>query len=261
MSSHFTRPLGCHLLAAVIVVATGIRPGSASAQSTVSNLLAAFDVIERVQCDVRRDTEAGAQRGRMLSRVSFARPDRLHVDNISPLPRRIVCDGTNFFSYVEGDPMGFSRPVSELIEGMLHGLRALPGTPMEHLLRLQGRPETNLPPSPGFSRCVRILGPAPQATLAFDAAGRLARLELFDSANASQPMAVWDYAAFIEAAPGVWIPTVHKAVMQMGAGGGARETSRFENYRVGATLDPALFDPARHFRSVVFTNSFEAIYK
>lgn len=261
MRSPFTRRLGRHLVAALIVTAAGVCPGLAFAQSTVSNLIAAFDVIDRVQCDVRRDTEAGVQRGRMLSRVSFARPDRLHVDNISPLPRRIVCDGTNFFSYVEGDPTGFSRPVSALDPSMLFGLRALPGTPMEHLLRLQGRPETNLPPAPGFSRCVRILGPAPQATLAFDIQGRLVRFEIFDDPASSQPMAVWDYAGFIEPAPGVWIPTLHKAVMHMGGGGGARETSRFENYRVGATLDPSLFDPARHFRSVMFTNSFDAIYK
>ncbi|MBU4460237.1 MAG: hypothetical protein KJ579_06700 [Verrucomicrobia bacterium] len=260
MSSHFVGPLATHVLVAVAVGAVGLTPSPAAAQSTVSNLLAAFDVVDRVQCDVRRDTEAGARRGRMLSRVSFAKPDRLHVDNISPLPRRIVCDGTNFFSYVEGDPTGFSRPVAELDPAMLFGLHALPGTPMEHLLRLQGRPETNLPPVPGFTRRVRILGPAPQATLAFDAQGRLARLEIYDDPNSSQPMAVWDYAGFIEPAPGVWIPTLHKAVMRM-KGGGARETSRFENYRVGATLDPSLFDPARHFRDVVFTNSFDAIYK
>lgn len=260
MSWHFTRWAARHFLVCVAIVATGAPSLPAAAQSTVSNLLAAFDVVDRVQCDVRRDTEAGARRGRMLSRVSFAKPDRLHVDNISPLPRRIVCDGTNFFSYVEGDPTGFSRPVPALDPDMLFGLRALPGTPMEHLLRLQGRPETNLPPAPGFTRCVRILGPPPQATLAFDAQGRLARLEIFDDPNSSQPMAVWDYSGFIEPAPGVWIPTLHKAVMRIGSGG-ARETSRFENYRVGATLDPSLFDPARHFRTVVFTNSFDAIYK
>jgi hypothetical protein len=254
-----THPAGCTLLLAAVLCAAGLHP--APAQSTVSNLIASYDAIDLVQCDVRRDTEAGVQHGRKLSRVSFARPDRLHVENVSPLRRRIVSDGTNFFSHVDGDPLGFSRPVADLEESMRMGLRAVPATPMEHLLRLQGRPETNVPAAPGFSRCVRVLGTPPHALLAFDNRDRLVRIEIFAEADAAEAVAAWDYSEFLEAAPGVWIPTVHRAVMQMGAAGAARETARFENYRIGAALDPSLFDPTRHFRSVVFTNSFEAIYK
>ena len=243
-------------------VAMGVATAAAaSAQSTVSNLLAGYETVDCVQCDVRRDTESGLQHSRKLSRVAFERPDRLHVENFAPLARKIVCDGTNFFSYVDGDPMGFSRPVAELDEPMLMGLRAVPGTPMEHLLRLQNRPETHVPPKPGFSRCVRIVGPPPQALLAFDDRNRLVRIEIYDHADATNAVASWDYAEFLEPAPGVWIPTVHRAVLQVENGSPVRETARFENYRIGDRLDPTLFDPARHFRSVTFTNSFDAIYK
>lgn len=249
-------------MAAALAGTAWLVPAVSPAQSTVSNLLAGYATIDRVQCDVRRDSEAGVQRGRMLSRVSFARPDRLHVENASPIVRRIVCDGTNFHSYVEGDPLGFARPVAELTESMLFGLRAVPGTPMEHLLRLQGRPETNLPPTAGAARCVGIQGPAPHAILAFDDRDRLIRVEIFPHAGVTNTAASWDYSGFIEAAPGVWIPTVHKAVMQMGENGGtARETARFENYRIGAAIAPALFEAPRHFPGVTFTNTFEAIYK
>lgn len=245
----------------LVASAAALVAAAASAQSTVSNLLASCAAVDRVHCDVRRDSEAGAQRGRKLSRVTYERPDRLHVENFSPLARHIVCDGTNFFSHVEGDRMGFSRPVRELDETMLLGLRAVPGTAMEHLLRLQGRPETNLPPAPGFARCVRILGPSPQAVLAFDTRDRLTRIEVFAGPDATEAVAVWDYSEFLEAAPGVWIPTLHRAVMQMGPGGAVRETSRFENYRIGGTIAPGTFDPAAYFGTVVFTNSFDAIYK
>jgi hypothetical protein len=257
MPRRFRPSLRAPCLAAGVALAAAAAP----AQSTVSNLLAAYSAVDRVECDVRRDTEAGTRRGRMLSRVSFVRPDRLHVENVVPLRRRIVSDGTNFYSYVDGDPMGFMRPVARLDEAMRQGLLAVPGTAMEHLLRLQGRPETNLPPAPGFARCVRILGPAPQAVLALDDHGRLARLEILAGTNAAEAVASWDYSGFIEAAPGAWIPTVHRAVLQMGSAGAARETARFENYRVGVTIDPARFDASQFFPRVKFTNSLEAIYR
>ncbi len=244
-----------------LAAALALAAAAAPAQSTVSNLIASYAAVDRVECDVRRDTEAGTRRGRMLSRVSYARPDRLHVENVAPLRRRIVSDGTNFFSHVDGDSMGFMRPVALLDEAMRQGLLAVPGTAMEHLLRLQGRPETNLPPAPGFARCVRILGPPPQAVLAFDGDGRLARLEILAGTNATEVVAAWDYSAFIQAAPGAWVPTVHRAVLQMGPAGAARETARFENYRVGTTIDPARFDPAPFFPGVKFTNSLDAIYR
>ena len=58
----------------------------------------------------------------MLSRVYYQRPDRLHVENFSPVKRHIVSDGTVFRSYTEGAPQGFSRPVAELNEEMLRNL-------------------------------------------------------------------------------------------------------------------------------------------
>lgn len=232
-----------------------------NSQGTVSNLLARYDTLDSVVCDVRRDVESGGQRGRRLSRVAFERGGRLHVENLAPLRRRIVCDGTNFFSHAEGDPLGFSRPVAGLDEPMRIGLFAVPGTPMEHLLRLKDRTETLLPDAPEWSRRVGVQGDPLYAILCFDAEDRLVRVELFPDAGARQPDAVWTYEGFVDPGGGAWIASVHRTEVRAGDGESVRETARFDNLRVGAAIDDSMFDPLRHFSGVTFTNTFEAIYR
>ena len=93
--------------------------GTLRAETVAEQLIAGYERVQSVSCEIRRDMETSARKMRWLSRVYFQRPDRLHVDNSAPLPRRIVADGTNFFSYAEGDRKGFSRPIAQLDTDML----------------------------------------------------------------------------------------------------------------------------------------------
>jgi outer membrane lipoprotein-sorting protein len=108
------------------------------AQTLAERLLAQYDAVRSLSCEIRKDVSGAAGTVRTLSRVYYERPDRLNVENFTPVKRRIVCDGTNFFSYVEGDSKGFTRPVAELDEIMLLQLRKIPGTAADHLFRLRG---------------------------------------------------------------------------------------------------------------------------
>ena len=106
-----------------------LAAGAARGETVRERLLRSYDAIQSLSCEIRRDMPLpDGQTVRMLSRVYYQRPDRLHVENFSPVKRRIVSDGAVFRSYAEGAPQGFSRPVSELNEEMLRNLRSVPGS-------------------------------------------------------------------------------------------------------------------------------------
>jgi hypothetical protein len=233
--------------------------GVGRAETTVEKLLSDYDRIQSVACEVQKDGEAGGNKVRTLSRVFYQKPDCLHVENVTPLKRRIVADGTNFSSYVEGDRKGFSRPVAKLDEDMLISLRKVPGTAMDHLLRLRQAAETNLagtaefPVRKGYSTTKAFV------VLSLDTTGRLARIEFFTSSDMRGRTAQCDYSLFQEAVPGVWIPCLHQTVLNAG-GVESRETSRFLNVAVNKPIAPNLFNPRLFFKDVEFADSFEAMY-
>ncbi|MEI7435644.1 MAG: hypothetical protein WCL16_02410 [bacterium] len=229
------------------------------AATLADRLLASYDAVQTMTCEIRRDTEAGGQRVRFLSRIAYARPDRLNVENVEPLARRIVADGTNFFSYADGDPKGFSRPIARLDKPMLDSLRKLPGTAMDHLFQLSGVAETNLPGTADNPVRRGYATPKVFAVLNLDPSGRLARIEFFTSSTCQTTLGKYDYSDFIEAAPGVWIARMHKGGFSLGKIT-SRETLRVTALTVNQPIPPAMFIAAPFFRRVEFASTFDAIY-
>ncbi len=235
--------------------------GLSDAATLAEQLLQGYEKVQTVTCEIRREVTSDRLRPmRMLSRVYFQRPDRLHVENTSPVPRRIVADGVTFYSYAEGDPKGFSRPIAELDEEMLIGLRKVPGTAMEHLLRLRGVAETNLPGTDDFPVRRGYSAEKVFVVLSLDKEGRLARVEFFSGPDLKTQTARYDYSAFQEPIPGVWFPCLHQAVASL-EGVESRETTRVNNLSVNTPIAPSLFVAAPFFKKVRFASSFEDIYK
>lgn len=232
----------------------------AAAQTLVDTLLAGYERIQSVTCEVVKDTESAGRTLRTLSHVSYQKPDRLHVENIAPVQRRIVADGTNFYSLIEGDAKGFTRPISRLDPDMLISLRRVPGSPMEHLLRLKGVAETHLPPLPDYPVRRGYAAAQTFVTLALDASNRLARIEFYPDAAATNLTARCDFSGFQEALPGVWLMTVQKSTLIIG-GIERRETSRYHNLVVNGAIAPNLFNPQLFFKDVSFVGDFSEIYK
>lgn len=226
------------------------------AGTLVEQILASYDAIETVTCEVRKDTTSGGRRIRMLSRVYFQRPDRIHVENVTPVPRRIVSDGAVFYSHVEGTPRGYRCPVADLDEPFLHTLRRVPGTAMDHLFRLRGAEETELDGTEEFPvrRGYRV--DLHRVVLSLDASGRLARIEFFEADAAGEALAQFDYSGFVEALDGVWIPTLHQGRSSLG-GMDLRETSRIDNLSVNAPIAAELFVPGPFFKGVEFVSRIE----
>ncbi len=244
---------------AAVLGGIALAASLAQAETLADTLLAGYDRIASVTCEVVKDTESAGHTVKTLSRVHFQKPDRLNVENISPLQRRIVVDGTNFYSYVPGDPKGFSRPVAQLEPDMLIPLRKVPGSAMDHLLRLKGVAETNLPPQPEFPVRRGYATAKAFAVVCMDSSNRLARMEFFSDQTCGAKKAQCDYSGFIEALPGVWLSTVHKTTLNID-GMESHETSRFHNLSINPAIAPNLFNPKLFFKNVTFATSFEEIY-
>lgn len=242
-----------------LTVGLAMAAAVAGGQTLADRLLAPYDPIRSVTCEIRKDTRNDAGQVRMLSRVQYLKPDRLNVENILPVARRIVADGQTFYSYIQGDPKGFSRPVAQLNEEMTIQLRKVPGTPMDHLMRLRGAPETELPPAPDLPVRRGYALPKMFVVLGVDATGRLARVEFYTDARMQERTGYYNFRLFHEVLPGVWIPYLHEGHVVI-QGHENTEVSRIMNYTVNQPLASNLFVAAPFFPSVEFVDEFEKIY-
>lgn len=235
-------------------------PAIATATNVVEKALASYDSVQTVSCEVRRTVESAASRDSVtfLSRVYFQRPDRLHVDNVAPQRRRIVADGTNFFSHIAGARKGFSRPITDLDAEHQVSLRKVPGTPMDHLLRLKGIEARDLAPLPAFPVRQGFETGNAFAVVSEDATGRVARIEFFRDSTMKERTAAADYSAFVEGATGVWFPTRHKTTVTMN-GVTSTESVSMYSLSVNEPVAQSLFIAAPFFKGVEFVDNYKAL--
>lgn len=230
--------------------------GVAWGDTLVERLIARYERVETMTCDVRRDISNEDGRMRWLSRVYFQQPDRLHVENYAPLPRRIIADGEMMYQHNDGQPRGFQKPIAELEEAMLHGLRKVPGTAMEHLFRLRGIPETELVGNGAYPVQRGYQADRVYVVLHADDEYRLGRIEFFASADRDKLAGEIDFEAFEEVLEGVWIPLLHRGRFQLDAFE-TRETTRISNVSVNESIPEHLFNAAAFFRDVQWVDRFE----
>lgn len=240
---------------AVLVLAAG----AARAETVLERVLQPYNSIQSLSCEIRRDTPLpDGQTLRMLSRVYYQRPDKLHVENFSPVKRRIVSDGAIFRSFTEGAPKGFARPVAELDADMLRNLRMVPGTSANLLEVLKGVPEVPLEPTAEFPVRAGYDNGKSFAVLNLDDQGRLARYEIYGSSALTDLLARTDFSAFQEVAPGVWIAGLQQAKITV-QGLERTETTRVDNLAANGEIPASLFEAAAFFPGVEFVDDFAKI--
>jgi hypothetical protein len=233
--------------------------GAARGETVRERILKPYDAVQSLSCDIRRDTPLpDGNTLRMLSRVYYQRPDRLHVENFSPVKRRIVSDGEVFRSFTEGAPKGFSRPVAELNEEMLRNLRMVPGSAANLIAVLADAAEVPLEPTPEHPVRAGYDNGKSFAVLSLDAAGRLARFELFSSPAMTDVQTRTDFSAFQEILPGVWIAGLQQSRITV-QGLERTETTRVDNLVANGEIPAALFEGAAFFPGVEFVDAFEKI--
>ena len=233
--------------------------GVARSETVLERVLKSYDAVQSLSCEIRRDTPmSDGQTLRMLSRVYFQRPDRLHVENFSPVKRRIVSDGTVFRSYTEGATQGFSRPVAELDAEMLRNLRMVPGSAANVLQMLVGAPEVKLEPTTEFPIRVGYDNGKSFAVISLDENGRLARFEIYSSSAMTDLSSRMDFSAFQEVVPGTWIACLQQSKITL-QGMERTETTRVDNLAANGEIPAALFEAETFFPGVEFVDSFEKI--
>lgn len=235
----------------------------AVAENAAERLLAGYESIPQLSCELRRDVKsADGETVRFLSRIYFQRPDRLHAENLSPVKRRTICDGTILRQYTEGLPRGFSRPVSELQGDLLTNLRMLPGSNANELEPLRGLDEIALPP--GDKEAAVRVGYVPAAgksfvVLSFDTEGRWTRMETFESPEMRECSLRAEWSDFQSLGNGVWMARRQNTWLRL-AGVDRTEIVHVENISVEAPIPAAMFDANAFFKGVEFTDSFEKMF-
>lgn len=232
---------------------------AARGETVLERVLKPLDAVQSLSCEIRRDTPLpDGQTMRMLSRVYYQRPDKLHVENFSPVKRRIVSDGAVFRSFTEGAPRGFSRPVAELNDEMLRNLRMVPGSAANLLEGLKGVAEVALDPTAEFPVRAGYDNGKSFSVVSLDGQGRLARFEVFGSAAMTDVLTRMDFSAFQEVVPGTWIAGLQQSKITF-QGLERTETTRVDNLAANGEIPAALFEAAAFFPNVQFVDSFEKI--
>jgi hypothetical protein len=247
------------IMAGLFMAGSGLG-GEPNTGSLAERLLAESGKIRTVRCEIRRELEAGGNVMQTLSRVWYERPDKLRVETVTPEARRIVADGTSIYKWIEGQTNGVRILIAGAPEGELIQVRKVPGTADEHLSRLRGVPESELPAEEGFPvrRAYTPQAPHPYTVLSLDAMGRLARLEFFDPANHANRLLMVEYGGWKEGKPGIWIATLQKTEARGRDGTRVLETLRVSNLAVNEPFDPMEFDAARRVPGVIFLSPLEA---
>ncbi len=233
---------------------------SVHAETAIDRLLVNYNRIESLSCKIRRVSEVGDQKVRRLSRIYWKRGDFIHVDNIAPLKRRIIADGKHFYYYITGEPKGFSRPIEQLSGEQIAELRRVPGTPMDHLLKLKGLEEELLKPKDAGGLSFGYKGDGFFAEVNTDERNRLSSILYYEGDAQGRMQARYDYSEYKEIMSGLWMPLKHDAQILIGKEDGS-ETLRVSDLTVNEPIAEGLFIADHFLKGVDYVKTFKEIYE
>ena len=220
-----------------------------------------YSQIKSVSCDIRKTTKGSGRTIRMLSRVHYQEPNRIHVDNVSPVKRTIIADGERLYYHEAGVKKGFSKPISELSATWLAPLHNIPGTAIEHLHHLRDLAEVQLPSSPeGYIRRGYQANDV-YVVLSADSENRLHKIEFFTNDAMTKKTGEYIYTQFKEVIDGCWIPVHQRATLFLPADEVVNETRRISTIAVNGSIPSHLFNHELFMKNVEFVDSFQEIYQ
>lgn len=253
---HLSQAVSIAFLALSSVTALG-RPAvlEVAPDGVIAAVRAQYAPVSNVTCTVRREAADG-KGGKIetMSRVAWARGDRINVQSLKPFERRTVIDGITVQIKSANDEAPAIYQVTNQTPTQFANLRSVPGSPEEMLATLDGMATADRPAISPFARTVAFSSTEADgnvivaATVSFDDIGRVAKIVFFPDgpSDAEHPRSSIAFKGAFEALPGVWLfrRTETEAVF---GGRTVGLTSRFDKFEVNCDLPALIFDPRSFF--------------
>ncbi len=227
----------------------------APASNVLAEVRAQYAAVSNLTCTVRREVAAGkGGKGEMMSRVAWARGDRMNVQIVKPVQRRVVIDGVTVQIKEAADQAPAIYQVTNQTETQFANLRSVPGSPEEMLAPFAGMSAKDRPAKPPLARSVAFSSTETNghivvaATVSFDNLGRVARIDFFPDGpdDAEHPRSSAAFLGAFEARPGIWL--FRRVETETFLSGRIIKTvSRFDKFEVNGSLPDSLFDPKSFF--------------
>ncbi len=244
---------------AATLAAANVCARPAVLETPASNVLSAvraqYAAVSNLTCTVRREAADGkGGKVEVMSRVAWARGDRMNVQMLKPVERRIVIDGATVQIKAAADQAPAIYQVTNQTPSQFANLRSVPGSPEEMLAPFANMAAADRPAKPPLARAVAFSSMETNghvvvaATVSFDDLGRVARIDFFPDGpeDADHPRSSATMRGAIEALPGIWLFRRVETESVI-SGRNIKTVSRFDKFEVNTDLPASLFDPKAFF--------------
>ena len=225
------------------------------AKEVISAVHAQYAAVSNLTCTVRREVDNGkGEKAEVMSRVAWARGDRMNVQILKPVARRIVIDGVTVQIKAAADQAPAVYQVTNQTPTQFANLRSVPGSPEEMLALFADMSATDRPAKPPLARTVAFSSTETNghvvvaAAVSFDDLGRVARIDFFPDGpeDADHPRSSAIFRGAIEALPGIWLFRRVETESLL-SGRNIKTVSRFDKFEINGDLPDSFFDPKAFF--------------
>lgn len=248
---------GCISISTMLLAAPSLADnptnavGTRAAGNLPEQILASYDWIQTLSCEVQKDVSVPTGQSRKLSRFYYEAPNRLHVENVNTPQRTVIADGAYFYSYSSDDERGYSCRMDELPPELATTIRRIPGTAVAELAPLIGASETDLTPNRDYPiRKGYSLGQG-FVVVSLNEKGQLARIEQFRDPAMKQLVSTTAYGAYRHVGPEIWLPCWQQTTRYQGRVR-TEETIRLTNLYVNKPIASQMFTAGLYFPGVEF---------
>ena len=231
----------------------------AKTPTLAQKLLQSYEKIATISCEIQKTTK-GDHTVRMLSRVTYKRPNRINVENISPASRRIIVDGKRLYYFQKNGAKGFSKPIEKLNETWMASVKNIPGTPIEHLYKIKDIPEITLSGNKNFAIRVAYKTATTYVVLSCNKPYRLEQITFFKDASMKNKFAQYQYSKFYEKEGAYAIPCLHEGYIILPDGKKIVENRYIHNIKVNIPVNENFFNADLFFKDVEFVDDFSKTF-
>lgn len=243
---------GCAVCLLLTVASALVAPASLEAApgAVLDAVFASCAAVTNASCTVRREVTVDGRSATIVSRIDWARGDRLCVQTLSPEPKRTVIDGTNVWMKGVKDAEPRHWWVKDQAPSQFASLRSVPGSAEEALAPLRDFPEVVVlvgAMSP-YPRTLRYSGAESGATaeLCLDGEGRPAEVDFWPGAPEGPPAERVLFESPEQVVPGGWV--FRRQIRETTVDGKTiRTVSRFDDLRVNTDLPDSVFSATTYF--------------